>query len=136
MADVVAGAVEPVIEILDKADAAVAPDDDVLAGIWLANAAVSVVARQSSVVDPFWRLCFDPGGQTLPGILQKGDPGIVTLSQMRPAFDGQQFGPHKLDIQSKSTMNVGERAEGIGGAEILGKGGCLSVRRGIVDRKI
>ena len=103
---------EPVIDIVDKADPAVAPDVEVFAGIWLANAAVSVVARQSSVVDTFWRLCFDPGGQTLAGILQKGDPGIVTLSQMRPSLDGQQLWPHKLDINSKSTMYVGERSEG------------------------
>jgi hypothetical protein len=133
VADVVAGAVEPVIDIVDKADPAVAPDEDVFAGIWLVNAAVSVVARQSSVVDPFWRLCFDPGGQTLAGILQKGDPGTVTLSQMRPSLAGQQLWPHKLDINSKSTMHVGERAEGIGGAGILYKGGYMSVGREIVE---
>ena len=133
MADVVAGAVEPVIDIVDKADPAVAPDEDVFAEIWLANAAVSVVARQSSVVDPFWRLCFDPGGQTLAGILQKGDPGMVTLSQMRPSLDGQQLWPHKLDINSKSTMYVGERAEGTRGAGILYKGGYMSVGREIVE---
>ena len=69
------------------------------------------------------------GGQTLAGILQKGDPGMVTLSQMRPSLDGQQLWPHKLDINSKSTMYVGERAEGSGGAGILYKRGYISVGR-------
>jgi hypothetical protein len=69
----------------------------------------------------------------LAGILQKGDPGMVTLSQMRPSLDGQQLWPHMLDINSKSTMYVGERAEGIGGAGILCKGGYMSVGREIVE---
>ncbi len=69
---------------------------DVVGEISLANAAVSVVARHASVVDPA-RLTFAlPGGQTLAGTLQKGEPGMVTLSHTKPALLEQQLAPQRL----------------------------------------